>query len=304
MATTHPELLSRRWQKPQAYSDVSNARHCAPELKDRELTADAPRTRDDGVPDPDRGTNPEFETTRSAEDDDFEKGLTALSHLATGRMRLEDTLLQVAHCAARAIPRTNGVGLTLIEKGRADTIVATEPFVADMDAVQYGLKQGPGISAVTEQQTIVSRSLASDIRWPDFGRQSAGFGVQSSLSIPLTTSDGVVGCMNLYAHGTDVFDNRAALLGASFAIPAGIAVENAQILAESKRLALHLRTALNNRITVERAVGILMSRTGDDADQAHAKIRMMSQTEHKKVNLVAQGIVDTAVRAAQARHTS
>jgi GAF domain-containing protein len=256
-----------------------------------------------GVPDRDQEVKAPSEKARSAEDSDFDDGLTALSQLATGRLGLKDTLVQVAQFASRAIPGANGVGLTLIEEGRADTIVATESFVAEMDAVQYGLRQGPCISAVADQRSIISGSLESDPRWPQFGPQSAGFGVQSSLSIPLITSDGVVGCMNVYAHEKDVFDDRAESLGDYFAVPAAIAVQNAQILAESKRLALHLRKALNNRMIVERAIGVLMTRTGDSADGALAKIRAMSQAEHQKIDAVAQKIVDSAVRRAHARRS-
>jgi GAF domain-containing protein len=255
----------------------------------------------DGVPDRDGGANAAVEDAGPAQDHDFDEGLTALSHLATGRMGLKDTLLRVAQFASRAIPGANGVGLTLLEENRPDTIVSTESFVADMDAVQYGLKQGPCISAVADEQRIISGSLASDPRWPQFGPQSAGFGVQSSLSIPLITSDGVVGCLNVYAHQKEAFDDRAASLGDYFAVPAAIAVQNAQILAESKRLALHLRTALNNRIIVERAIGVLMTRSGDSPDGALAKIRTISSSEHQKIDVVAQNIVDTAVRRAHAR---
>ena len=242
-----------------------------------------------------------LEAARAAEDHDLEEGLSALSRLATGRMGLKETLLRVAQLACRAIPGADGVGVTLIEEGRADTIVATDSFVADMDAVQYGLKQGPCISAVVSQQPVISSSLASDARWPQFGPQSAGFGVQSSLSIPLITSDGVVGSLNVYAHDEEMFDDRAAVLGDYFGVPAAIAVQNAQIFAESKRLALHLRTALNSRVVVERAVGVLMSRNGDSADEALAKIRTISHSEHKKIDVVAQNIVDTAIRRAHAR---
>jgi len=185
--------------------------------------------------------------------------------------------------------------------GAADTIVATESFVTEMDAVQYDLKQGPCISAVAGEQLVISGSIALDPRWPEFGPQSAGFGVQSSLSVPLITSDGVVGSLNVYAHEKDVFDDRAALLGGYFGVPAAIVVQNAQILAESRRLALHLRKALSNRITVERAIGVLMTRSGESPDEAMAKIRTISHTEHKKIDLVAQNIVDTAVRRAHAR---
>jgi GAF domain-containing protein len=266
-----------------------------------DVPADEPTPSANDLPNPDLKSNREFEAARAAEDDDLEEGLTALSRLATGRMGLEETLLQVAQCASRAIPGASGVGLTLIEKGRADTIVATESFVTEMDTVQYHLKQGPCISAVAGEQPVISGSIASDPRWPQFGPQSAGFGVQSSLSIPLITADGVVGSLNVYAHEKDVFDDRSALLGGYFGVPAAIAVQNAQILAESQRLALHLRKALSNRITVERAIGVLMTRSGESPDEAMAKIRTISHTEHKKIDVVAQNIVDTAVRRAHAR---
>lgn len=275
----------------------------SPSAKDYDLTANEPLSPAGNPPARDVEADATFEAARSAEDDDLEEGLTALSHLATGRMRLEDTLLRVAQFANKAIPGASGVGLMLIEEGRADTIVATEPFVTEIDAVQYKLKQGPCISSVAGEQPVISGSIATDERWPQFGPQSAGFGIQSSLSIPLITSDGVVGSLNVYAHEKDVFDDRAALLGSYFGVPAAIAVQNAQILAESKRLAAHLRTSLNNRIIVERAIGVLMTRSGDSADVAMAKIRTISNTEHQKLDVVARKIVDSAIRRAHARRT-
>lgn len=166
----------------------------------------------DDPPRGDHDADKAFKAVRSAEDDDLEEGLTALSRLATGRMDLRETLLRVAQCASLAIPGATGVGLTLTEEGRADTIVATESFVAEMDAVQYRLEQGPCLSAVATGETVVSGSIASDVRWPEFGAQSEAFGIQSSLSIPLNTSDGTVGSLNVYAHAKDAFDNRAAML--------------------------------------------------------------------------------------------
>jgi hypothetical protein len=39
------------------------------------------------------------------------------------------------------------------------------------------------------------------------------------MSLPLITPDGVVGAMNVYAHGKNSFDDRAAELGEIFATP-------------------------------------------------------------------------------------
>jgi GAF domain-containing protein len=199
---------------------------------------------------------------RLAEDEDLRESLLGLSRLASDRLPLEDLLTQVATYAVQAIPGADGAGLTLLEQDRADTIVATAPFVTEIDDIQYGLNQGPCISAAREGQTVLSGSLGADPRWPRFGGRVARLGVHSAVSLPLITPDGVVGAMNVYAHDKNVFDDRAAELGQIFAAPAAIAVHNAHVLAQTRRLANHLQTALELRGVIDRAVGVLMSRSG------------------------------------------
>lgn len=241
---------------------------------------------------------------RSTEEQDLQVGLAGLSRLATSRLGLEDLLTRVATFAVKAIPGADGAGLTLLEDERASTIVATAEFVSQIDDIQYGLGQGPCITAAREGQTVMSGSLGSDPRWRRFGGAVARLGVHSVLSLPLVTPDRVVGAMNVYAHGKQAFDDRAAELGEIFAVPAAVAVQNAQVLAQTQRLAAQLQSALETRGVIDRAVGILMSRTGSTEDEALARLRTLSQNEHRKLPVVARHIVDEAVRRARARHGS
>ena len=238
---------------------------------------------------------------RSAEDQDLGESLAALSRLGSGRMGLEDVLTRVARYAVRAIPGADGAGLTLLEEDRADTIVATATFVTEIDDIQYGMRQGPCISAAAEAKTMMSGSLGSDPRWPRFGGRVARLGVHSVLSLPLITPERVLGAMNVYAHDKNAFDDRAAELGEIFAQPAAIAVQNAQVLAQTQRLAQRLQSALETRGVIDRAVGILMSRSGGTAEEALERLRALSQHEHHKLPLVARQIIDEAVRRAEAR---
>ena len=146
---------------------------------------------------------------------------------------------------------------------------------------------------------MLSGSLGSDARWPRFGAQVARLGVHSALSLPLITPSGVVGAINIYAHTKDTFDERAAELGELFAVPAAIAVQNAQVLAEARRLAQRLQQALETRAVIDRAVGILMSRSGVTEQEALTRLRTLSQHEHAKLPQVAQSIVDEAVKRAR-----
>ena len=241
---------------------------------------------------------------RSAEDEDLRESLAGLSRLASNRLPLEDLLTQVATYAVRAIPGADGAGLTLLEEGRSNTIVATAPFVREIDDVQYGMGQGPCISAASEGRTLMSGSLGADSRWPRFGGRVARLGVHSVVSLPLITLDGVVGAMNVYAHAKNSFSSRAAELGELFAAPAAIAVQNAKVLAQTQRLAARLQTALESRGVIDRAVGIMMSRSGGTDQEALERLRAMSQRDHHRLAMVAQQIVDEAVRRAESRHRS
>jgi GAF domain-containing protein len=245
----------------------------------------------------------EHGSSSTAGESDLRESLAELSRLATGQIALKDTLTRVAELAVRAIPGADGAGLTLLEKNRTDTIVATAPFVAEVDAVQYGRGQGPCISAAAEGVTMRSDSLGGDPRWPRFGSTVARMNVHSALSLPLITLDGVVGAMNVYAHAKQAFDDRSVKLGELFSVPAAIAVQNAQVLAQTKRLAAQLQEALSTRAVIDQAIGIMMSRSGGTADAAFDRLRVLSQSQHQKLHAVAQSVVDQAVRRARSRHT-
>jgi len=235
------------------------------------------------------------------DDDDLTGSMTALAGLSTARLTLEDLLTRVASFAVQAIPGADGAGLTLIEAGRADTIVKSEPFVREIDDIQYGIGEGPCISAAATGQTMRSGSLSGDPRWPRFGPRAGRLGVHSVLSLPLLVQDTVVGAMNVYARPKDAFDARAEHIGQLFAEPAAIAVQNAQILAQTQRLAANLAAALTNRAVIDQAIGIIISRSGSTPEAAFDRLRALSQGHHIKVSAVATSIVEEAARRARAR---
>ena len=241
---------------------------------------------------------------RMAQEADLRESLEALSRLSTSGLELEGMLTRVATYAVQAIPGADGAGLTLLEQDRPNTIVATAPFVGEIDDIQYGIGQGPCIRAAAEARPVLSGSLGGDPRWRRFGGRAARLGVHSVVSLPLIAHDEVVGAMNVYAHAKNAFDERAAELGMVFAAPAAVAVQNAHALEQTRRLAAQLQTALETRGVVDRAVGIIMSRSGGTEDEALARLRTLSQHEHRKLAVVARHIIDEAVRRAGARHHS
>ena len=232
--------------------------------------------------------------------------LDNLAGLVTGSLGLDELLARVATYAAHAIPGADGAGVTLLrvdaEHNHVEALAASADFVRHIDEIQYvTVNEGPCISAALERRTVRSGSLGGEARWPRFGPRVGRLGVHSVLSLPLLLPDQVVGAINAYAHGKDVFDDHAAELGELFAAHAAVAVHNAQVLAQAMTLTLQLQTALASRPVIDQAIGLLRGRSGGTADEAFQRLRTISQNENIKLAVVAQRIVDEAVRRAEAR---
>ncbi|AZI57208.1 ANTAR domain-containing protein [Nakamurella antarctica] len=232
--------------------------------------------------------------TRRAQDFGLATEVEALGQLPVDQMTLRDLLVQVATFAVRVIPGADGAGLTLSEAGLPDVIIKTTDFVEPIDTIQYGLGQGPCISAAAANTVMRSGSLRTDVRWPEFGPQAAALGVHSVLSLPLITDGKSLGAMNVYAHAPDSFDARAEMLGMSFAVPAAVTVRHAQILAQALRSAEHLQTAADAHACVAQAVGILRKRHRLSSEEGHSELARLAASASVELVDAARTVVEDA----------
>jgi GAF domain-containing protein len=237
---------------------------------------------------------------------ELQRGLIELSSLISSAMSLPELLTQVASAAALAIAAADGAAAVVLNPTTLRPIASgvSDGFIAELEALQYDvLTEGPCITATIEQRPIRSGSLGGDPRWPRFGPRLGRLNVHSALALPMTLPDGtVVGVLNAYARAKDAFDDDAARLGELFSAPAAVAVHNAQLLSHAQIRAAQLQNALESRATIDQAIGILRSRTGATAEEGFARLREISQHENVKLFVIAQRVVDEAVRRARARH--
>ena len=246
-------------------------------------------------------------TQREADEVDLYAGLRGVAGLVAGARGVVDLLGDVAEFAARAIPGADGAGVALLDRHegtpRIETWAATAEFVYDIETVQYNeLNEGPCVTCMQSGRPTVSGSLGSDSRWPHYGGRVARMAVHSALSLPLIVGDRVIGAINTYARSRDAFGEHAVQLGTQFAGPAAVSVYNGQLLDHAQERTAQLQRALGNRAVIDQAIGIIRSRSGASAEEAFDRLTRLSQTENIKLHIVAQRLVDEAVRRARARH--
>ncbi|HEX4587467.1 MAG TPA: GAF and ANTAR domain-containing protein [Mycobacterium sp.] len=240
-----------------------------------------------------------------ADDVDLHAGLSGVAGIVAGARPVSEILGDIAKFAVQAIPGADGAGATMVsEDMRVESWSVTVKFVRDIDTVQYEvLGEGPCVTCMESRRPAVSGSLGSDRRWPQFGGRVARMGVHSALALPLMVGDQVIGAINSYAYERDSFAAHAVELGSQFAGPAAVSLYNAQLLAGARERTRQLQRALVTRSVIDQALGIIRARSGVSNEEAFERLTRMSQNANTKLYVVAEQLVDEAVRRARARRS-
>jgi GAF domain-containing protein len=122
-------------------------------------------------------------------------------------------------------------------------------------------------------------------------------GVRAILGVPIHISSVAVGSLNVYRDRPDTWDDSstAALVAYASAIESVLA--SVLLARDRERLAEQLQRALDNRVVIERAVGMAMARLGVDAVTAFNALRMQARSSGRRVVEVAADAVASVARS-------
>jgi GAF domain-containing protein len=216
-----------------------------------------------------------------------------LGRISFAEHSLQSLIQTVTDLAARVIPGDPVTSVTIVSQGSPRTVASSgEPAVV-LDRVQYGLGDGPCLTAAIEGRPEEVLDTLTERRWPEFAQRAADLGVRSVLSVPLPVQELVTGGLNVYSrrpHGSDEGNRELATRFASYAV---IPVSNMYLYTSAVERVGHLEAALDSRAVIDQAKGILMERYRLTADQAFQALARVSMETNTKVRDVAQHMVDT-----------
>ena len=221
----------------------------------------------------------------------LDDGLRHLSRLVLQDETIETTLQRIVDVAHRAIPDTVGVSITLKKGTRPYTAVATSPHVQAIDEREYAVDEGPCISAMETGQPHLLDDVATETRWPKFTQVCKEEGLGSSLGVPLCVGDEPYGAMNVYALTPHAFKEDHQQAAQLLADQAAVALANTRTYSECSDKIRQLQEALETRVVIEQAKGVLMARGSCGPDEAFEQLKQRSQRENRKLRVVAEEIV-------------
>ncbi|MHA7219218.1 GAF domain-containing protein [Arthrobacter sp. MDT1-48-3] len=121
----------------------------------------------------------------------------------------QDAVDGLADIARDIISAAGGAGVSIIDTlGTRLSVGATDPHVLAADDLQYGLGEGPCMSAWSTGISVYIKDTHPDDRFPAWKGAAAGIGIRSCLSVPLLAKPVSLSAMKVYADTVNASPTR------------------------------------------------------------------------------------------------
>lgn len=172
------------------------------------------------------------------------------------------------------------------------TAASTDESAA-LDLFEAQARQGPCFEAYETGEQIVDADLtAVGDRWPQFTPMALERGLKSVHAFPLRLRDDRLGAMNLFREVPGHFDEADVAAAQALADMATIAIVSRRQYDAVQLRTGQLQGALDSRIFIEQAKGIIAERHHVSPADAFMSLRQHARSHRQTLREVSQAIVD------------
>lgn len=133
---------------------------------------------------------------------------------------------------------------------------------------------------------------AASRRWPRFAARARDDGVGSAYAVPLRHGRRTLGALALFRTARGRPPGPDTVLAGSLAEAAAAGIWRDRAMRDSERLAAQLQRALDSRVVVEQAKGVLAERWGVHPDAAFTALRHHARARRARISDLARQVVD------------
>lgn len=180
----------------------------------------------------------------------------------------------VAHSVA--LLSADAAGLLLADAhGQLRPATASSPDAQTIGLLEIHADEGPGLEAYqTGSQVRVPDLAQATARWPRFTTAAAQSGAFASVhALPLQLRREAIGVLTLLHRAPGPLPAADLALGQALVDVATIGILSERKVSHSAVLTEQLQTALNSRVIIEQAKGVLSERLGVGMDAAFDLLR-------------------------------
>jgi len=200
--------------------------------------------------------------------------------------RLVERSMELMDCAEVGLLLANAAGSLQVMASSSERSEALE-------LLQSRNEEGPCLDCYRGSRLVFSEDLAADAdRWPTFAPAAVQRGINSVHAIPMRVHGRTIGALNLFRAEPGRLAERDAPLGQGMADIAAVALIQERAMRETRGVVQQLQGALNSRVLIEQAKGVLAERGQISVDEAFAGIRRYARAHNGRISDVARDVID------------
>ncbi|HUP84405.1 MAG TPA: GAF and ANTAR domain-containing protein [Acidimicrobiales bacterium] len=176
--------------------------------------------------------------------------------------------------------------------GGLQVMTSSSEAIRLLELQEIAAQEGPCPECFAQGQPVLNQRLVDAVeRWPGFAPSALAAGYGCVEALPMRTRGSTIGALNLF-HRSETGASPEALIAAqALADVATIAIRQHRVATDARSLTGDLREALDSRVVIEQAKGVLIGRSAVDVDTAFEAMRSYARRRRLKLRAVAEGVL-------------
>ena len=196
-----------------------------------------------------------------------------------------------AHVVALLPVRASGVTVR-DPLGQVDYLAASDETCRRLEQDQIDLDQGPCVDSTRGGSVLSPVALRGEgQRWPRFAVRALSAGITSVGAVPLRSRDDTFGAVSLMITTPSMPTGHDLRLAQTLAGTAATCLRQRQALLGKDTLIGHLQIALDSRIVIEQAKGVLSARLRISPEEAFTRLRAHARNRSRRLRDLAAQVV-------------
>ncbi len=209
---------------------------------------------------------------------------------------LADRCVDVLDVDAAGLMLSSADGELRVVASSGDAMRLLELFEAQAD-------EGPCVDCCRSGRPVVNLELeAVNRRWPRFGPRAVRAGFRSVQALPMRLRGQTIGALNLFRAHEGAMGEADLVAAQALADVATITILQHRAARDARVLNEQLSTALNSRIVIEQAKGVVAERSGVDMEASFARLRRHARNHNLRLTEVADAVSTKALPVSSLDH--